>query len=591
MKFRLPSSGLLILLAAAAPALADPPAGAQAPAQPSAFSQLLNRISAYLNSEPVQESPVEAAVAAVRGGHPTVMGEDMDQRLNDRIDYLRKKLLSPGATAEDAQSLKTIYHAMALSQWVQAVEADPVAGKDAITAIRQWHADGGSEALTTYLEKSEAADFSGEKLAGHGWGDYAHAITPAVSDESPSPDPSLNIDKQTAQVDEALKALGTTLKGKKLPAAEQAQDLFLMGQAFDALSKAPLKAVKMENAKAETAPSRKIDLVAPSKSAPTAASAAPVFSPRSIYAKAARSVVLIIASDAGGAGELGSGSFIDGAGHVLTNAHVVIQESTGKPWPTLHVYLKPERMTGDSKIDLVDPIPVKVISYDRALDLALIELEHAPRVPALAFGDPGDVVVGDPVAAIGHPEQGGLWTLTTGVVSTLVANLGGVDGRTAFQTDASINRGNSGGPLLNANGDIIGVNTLMSRKAADGLAITAVNFSVRADVAKDWIEKSGKKLAYAAPSSTPSTNEQRQLASAPAPVAAPAAPAAVAPAQVGGQVENAKPGKPAAAKPAKRMMITQSKPFDKDQLLRQQIAAMENLEEDMHEEFLKHKIK
>jgi serine protease Do len=583
---------LLVFLAAATPVLADPPAGSQQAAPASTFSQLLNRISAYLNSEPVQESPVEAAVAAVRGGHPTVMGEDMDQRLNDRINFLRQKLLSASVSAEDANSLKTIYHAMALSQWVQAVEADPKSGADALKAIRGWTAEGTSSALTDYLQKSEAADFSGDKLASHGWGDYCHAITPAPSGETPSPDASKTIDSATAKIDEALKSLGDTLKGRKLPANEQTQDLFLIGEAYDALSKSPLKAVTMTNAKAESAPARKIELAAPSKSAPATASSAPTFSPRQIYAKAARSVVLILCSESGGAGELGSGSFIDGAGHVLTNAHVVIRESTGKPWPTIHVYLKPEKMTGDSKLDLVNPYNGKVVSYDRGLDLALVELDNPPKEAALALGNPDDVVVGDPVAAIGHPEQGGLWTLTTGVVSTLVANLGGVEGKTAFQTDASINRGNSGGPLLNANGDIIGVNTLMSRKAADGLAITAVNFSVRADVAKNWIQGAGMNLAYAGPSAAPADMD-RQVAAVPTPVAAPpastVAPAAP-PAAVAVQADKPKPGK-LGAKPGKRVMITQSKPFDKDQLIKEQIKAMENLEDDMHQEFLRKKPK
>jgi serine protease Do len=119
-------------------------------------------------------------------------------------------------------------------------------------------------------------------------------------------------------------------------------------------------------------------------------------------------------------------------------------------------------------------------------------------MPSLSLGRPGDVSIGDQVAAIGHPEEGGLWTLTTGIVSSQIADLGGVKGKKAFQTDTSINRGNSGGPLLSASGDIIGINTSMSRTASDGMTITAVNFAVRADIAKRWLAKSGLKVAYAA---------------------------------------------------------------------------------------------
>src|SRR6185369_10485349 len=92
----------MILVVMAASALAAEPAAkpAKKPAE-SALTRLLSRVSAYLNSEPVRESDVEAAVAAVRGGHPIVQGEDLDLRLLDRIDYYRsKKLLSPSAKPE-----------------------------------------------------------------------------------------------------------------------------------------------------------------------------------------------------------------------------------------------------------------------------------------------------------------------------------------------------------------------------------------------------------------------------------------------------------------------------------------------------------
>ncbi|MBI2322060.1 MAG: trypsin-like peptidase domain-containing protein, partial [Chloroflexi bacterium] len=70
--------------------------------------------------------------------------------------------------------------------------------------------------------------------------------------------------------------------------------------------------------------------------------------------------------------------------------------------------------------------------------MALVQAARLPAgAGAVSLGDPRAVEIGDRVAAIGHPEQGGLWTLTTGVVSTLIADLGGVKGRAAFQTDAS----------------------------------------------------------------------------------------------------------------------------------------------------------
>lgn len=582
-------------------ALACAPLAAQTPAKPkkgpdSAFSRLLSKVSAYLNSEPVRESDVEAAVAAVRGGRPIFQGEDLDTRLLDRIDYYRnKKLLSPSAAPGDVKSLRKIYDAVAVSQLVQAAEADPKApaAAEAVKALRAWPGEAAPAAVREYLKSAQAAELSGANLAAHGWSDYTHSLTPAPDDAAPQPDPKKTIDAETAQLDEALLTLGNTLKTKSctkerttkcLAASEQARDLLLIGQVYAALSRAPLKAVEISNAAGESAPARKVELTAASKTPETAApDSGPEFLPRRIYAKAAPSVVLIVCAEQGGTGELGSGSVIDGEGHVLTNAHVVIRDSSGEPWSTIRVYLKPVKVTGDAKRDLVNPITAKVVSFDRSLDLAVLELEERPKAPALALGDPEDVVVGDRVAAIGHPEQGGLWTLTTGVVSTVVANLGGVSGKNAFQTDASINRGNSGGPLLNGNGDIIGVNTLMSRKAADGLAITAVNFAVRADVARGWIAKAVAKVAFAKP--TQAAAELVAAAeAAPAPVPAPPAPAAVEPADVDAKplVNEAKP--PRHGKLGERQMLTEGKPFSKEKLLAQEIASMENMADDMHSE-------
>jgi serine protease Do len=213
---------------------------------------------------------------------------------------------------------------------------------------------------------------------------------------------------------------------------------------------------------------------------------AAALSAKEIYQRAAPSVVLILAAEKEGAGELGTGSVING-GRVLTNAHVVINDRTGRPFAAVRVYLKPEKVTGDAKRDLRGPITARVARFDRALDLAVLEPETRLKSGALALGDDTGVAPGDSVVAIGHPEQGGLWTLTQGVVSTVIADLGGVAGKDAFQTDASINRGNSGGPLLDRSGAIIGVNTSMARKAADGLTITSVNFSVKSSVARRWL--------------------------------------------------------------------------------------------------------
>ncbi|OGR94940.1 MAG: hypothetical protein A2V88_02460 [Elusimicrobia bacterium RBG_16_66_12] len=278
---------------------------------------------------------------------------------------------------------------------------------------------------------------------------------------------------------------------------------------------------------------------------PSAKQPAAVLSAKEIYQKDAPSVLLILGSGAGGQGELGTGSVIDSDGRVLTNAHVVIDDRTGAPFPTLRVYLKPAKVTGDTKKDLTDPVTVKVARFDRALDLALLEPARNLGVPAIALGDDASVEPGDPVVAIGHPEQGGLWTLTQGVVSTVVADLGGVAGKDVFQTDASINRGNSGGPLLDRSGAIVGVNTSMARKAADGLTITSVNFSIKSSVARRWL---GGEAPPAAP-------------------AAPAAPAELPPAPT-----------------TKPVVLTPAKPYRIDDVIEAEIKEMEDMGRDMSEE-------
>lgn len=303
------------------------------------------------------------------------------------------------------------------------------------------------------------------------------------------------------------------------------------------------------------------DKIADIVSAPATAAApvsAKVFSSKEIYQRAAPSVVLILAAEKEGVGELGTGSVIEG-GRVLTNAHVVVNDKTGRPFSAVRIYLKPERVTGDTKRDLKGPINAQVVRFDRGLDLAILEPETRLKAGPLTLGDDSSVEPGDAVVAIGHPEQGGLWTLTQGVVSTVIADLGGVKGKDAFQTDASINRGNSGGPLLDRSGEIIGVNTSMARKAADGLTITSVNFSVKSSVARRWIE--GETVA-AAPAYIPEAPDARN------PIVAPPAAAVSLP----------------PAPKTKPIVVTPAAPYRIENVLEAEMKEMEDLEGEMRRE-------
>jgi len=217
-------------------------------------------------------------------------------------------------------------------------------------------------------------------------------------------------------------------------------------------------------------------------------------SPREIYELASPAVVMVMghADEGGSKGSGGTGSIIQSDGYVLTNAHVVIDDRTGKPFSRLSVFLKPSRVTGDSKSDLSRMMRAKVVAYSQPLDLALLKLDAmTDLLPSIGLDDSSRTGIGDRVVAIGHPEQGGLWTLTTGVISAEVDNFNGVKGKNVFQTETGLNRGNSGGPLLDTDGRMVGVNTAIARVAPDGLPITSINFSLKSNVAAQWLREQG----------------------------------------------------------------------------------------------------
>ncbi len=163
----------------------------------------------------------------------------------------------------------------------------------------------------------------------------------------------------------------------------------------------------------------------------------------------------------------GSGSIIDDQGHILTNYHVV---------------------QGANQLEVQidnDKYPGRVIGTDRNNDLAVIQVE-APRnkLTVVKLGSSKGLQIGQKVLAIGNPF-GLQRTLTTGVISGLERPLrDSAAKRTiqgAIQTDASINPGNSGGPLLNARGELIGINTAIYSPSGGSVGI---GFAVPVDTAK-----------------------------------------------------------------------------------------------------------
>ena len=168
----------------------------------------------------------------------------------------------------------------------------------------------------------------------------------------------------------------------------------------------------------------------------------------------------------------GSGSIVDDRGYILTNYHVI------KGASQLEVQVENEKY------------PAKVVGTDRDDDLAVIKIDvpKGQRLTAIKLGTSKGLEVGQKVLAIGNPF-GLQRTLTTGIISGLERPLRDqVARRTingAIQTDAAINPGNSGGPLLNAKGEMIGINTAIQPNAGGGSI--GIGFAVPVDIANKII--------------------------------------------------------------------------------------------------------
>jgi len=262
-----------------------------------------------------------------------------------------------------------------------------------------------------------------------------------------------------------------------------------------------------------------------------AAQARDEFSAADVYRNASPGVVVIFSYDASGSGSSGTGSIITPDGKILTNNHVVFDPNKKATYENIRVFFKPEHISGDPDADLKVPYKVKVISRDEAMDLAVLQVIDPPRgLRVIGIRNSETVDVGSPVAAIGHPGGGGLWTLTTGTISSTRKD----GARDVFQTDTAINPGNSGGPLLDGDAHLVGVNTFVRRVNAQGLPLEGLNYSLRSGMARDWLAARGVRVAFVssqpsrAPTPTaPPAVEPRQAPAAPIPP--PPAPRASAP--------------------------------------------------------------
>ena len=191
-----------------------------------------------------------------------------------------------------------------------------------------------------------------------------------------------------------------------------------------------------------------------------------------IYDKNIPSVVSITAQSVRGT-STGTGVIISDSGYIVTNCHVV---ASGQ---LIQVRLTDERsFTAD------------LIGADEVSDLAVLRIEADQLIPA-EFGDSGVLRVGDSVAAIGDPLGEALrGTLTNGIVSAINRDVT-TGGRTLtlIQTNAALNSGNSGGPLINCYGQVIGINTMKIGDYTDIAGVEGLGFAIPSTTVKEIVEQ------------------------------------------------------------------------------------------------------
>jgi serine protease Do len=165
---------------------------------------------------------------------------------------------------------------------------------------------------------------------------------------------------------------------------------------------------------------------------------------------------------------LGSGFIIDPSGYVVTNYHVVQDADE------ITVILQDDTN-----------LPATVVGKDKKTDLALLKVSSKKPLPAVAWGDSDKIRVGDWIMAIGNPYGLG-GTVTAGIISARARDINSGPYDDYLQTDAPINRGNSGGPMFNMDGEVIGVNTAIFSPSGGSIGI---GFAIPSSMAKSVIEQ------------------------------------------------------------------------------------------------------
>jgi S1-C subfamily serine protease len=209
------------------------------------------------------------------------------------------------------------------------------------------------------------------------------------------------------------------------------------------------------------------------------------FDPQAIYRRDSPGVVTLLSAFPGagagqGGGGLGSGFVVSHEGEILTNAHVVTTGEGSAIRKAGEVFVR----FGDG-----NQVEAKIVGFDPFSDVALVKVDpKGLKLQPLALGAIDDVAVGAPVAAIGSPF-GEERSLSVGVISATdrsIESLTGFQTSGALQTDAAINSGNSGGPLLDAQGRVLGINSQIRSSSGSG---SGVGFAVPVDVVRHSLDQ------------------------------------------------------------------------------------------------------
>lgn len=178
---------------------------------------------------------------------------------------------------------------------------------------------------------------------------------------------------------------------------------------------------------------------------------------------------------------IGSGFIINEEGYILTNYHVI-------------------QGANEVTVTLSDntEVTATVVNYDQDKDIAMIKLKEGTKVPAIAeLGDSDEIYPGAEVIAIGTPlSKNFAQTLTKGVISGSNRTIQGENGTSVnlIQTDAAINPGNSGGPLVNANGQVIGINSMKIGTQVGGTSVEGIGFAIPINEVKSKIDSLSKPI-------------------------------------------------------------------------------------------------